>query len=140
MRSSSCIFPVYNLLCHFLHPQWPELKKQWINIYLFELFVTCIETHILVPNVSIYHIFISIIKFFCLLLLEKIPNLNLQHSKKYIQHNIYTIFKKISSFSSFIFCHTRLQHVALTTREDVFIFHISSQVLICIGIWSRDMV
>ena len=40
-------------------------SKNWINISLFELFFTCIETHIFVPSISISHIFISIIKFFC---------------------------------------------------------------------------
>ena len=37
--------------------------QKWINILLFELIVTCIETHIFVPCFSISHIFISIIKF-----------------------------------------------------------------------------
>ena len=43
-----------------MHPQ------KWMNISLFELLVTCIETHIFVPSLSICHIFISIIKvLFC---------------------------------------------------------------------------
>ena len=87
-----------------LHP------KKWINTYLFELVVTCIETHILVPNFSIFHRFISIIIFFCsFLLLGHIFALNFQHSKTCIQHHLYTIFEKIPRFSCFIFSHTRLQ-------------------------------
>ena len=95
-------------------------SQKWINISLFELVATCIETHILDPNFSISHIFISIIKFlYCLLLLGKLFTLNIQHSNKCIQHHISTIFEQICSFSCFIFRHTRLQHVTLKTRECV---------------------
>ena len=38
-------------------------SQKCINISLFELVVTGIETHIFVPNLSISHVFISIIKF-----------------------------------------------------------------------------
>ena len=41
-------------------------SQNWINILMFGLVVTCIETHILVTNFSISHIFLSIIKFFLL--------------------------------------------------------------------------
>ena len=74
-------------------------SKKLINISLFELFVTCIETHISVPILSISHLFISIIKcFFGFLLLGQIFTLNLQHSKTCSKHHLYTIFNKISSF------------------------------------------
>ena len=96
-------------------------SKNWINISLFELVVTCIETHIFVPSFLISHTFISVIIFFCCfsLLLEQIFTLNVLNSKTCIQHNIYTIFEEISSFSLFIFIHTRLQRVTLTTRKIV---------------------
>ena len=38
-------------------------SQKCLNISLFELVVTGIETHIFVPNLSISHVFISIIKF-----------------------------------------------------------------------------
>ena len=40
-------------------------SQKWINISLFQLVVTCIETHKFVPSFSISHIFISNIKLFC---------------------------------------------------------------------------
>ena len=56
-----------------------------MNVPLFELVVTYIETHIFVPSFSISHIFISVIKFFCcFLLLGKMFTLNLQNSKIYV--------------------------------------------------------
>ena len=61
-------------------------------------------------------------------------------SKECIQHNIYTIFEKISSFSCFIFSPTRLQWVTLTTREGVFIFHLLGKEDVCIGIGYRNQV
>ena len=115
----SWIFPVYYLLCHIsilvdLHSQ------KWIIIWLFELVVIWIETHILVPDISISHIFLSKIKVFCcFLLLGQLFTLNIQHYEKFIQHHPYTIFEQISSFSRFIFSHTRLQGAALITREVV---------------------
>ena len=115
----SCIFSVYGLLCHFsilvdMNPQ------NWINIFLFELVVMCIETHILVPNFSISHIFISVIKSLCYsLLLGQLINRNIQHSKTCIQNNPYTIFEQISSFSCFVFSHMRLQRVTLISRKGV---------------------
>ena len=52
-------------------------SQNWINIYLFELVVTCIETCIFVPSFSISHIFISVIIFlFCFLLLGTFFDLN----------------------------------------------------------------
>ena len=44
-------------------------SQKWIDISLFELLITCMEAHIFVPSLSIYHIFISIIKFLCCFLL-----------------------------------------------------------------------
>ena len=56
------IFPVYALLCYF--SILVELNSQkFINISLFELVFTCIETHILVTNLSISRIFISVVNF-----------------------------------------------------------------------------
>ena len=41
-----------------------ELHSQkWIRISLFELVVTCIETHIFVISFSISHVYISIVNF-----------------------------------------------------------------------------
>ena len=116
----SCIFSVYYLSFHRRHPCCLH-SKNWINILLFELVVTCIETHIFVPSFSIYHIFISIIKFLCCfsLLLGQLFNLNIPHPKTCIQHNIYTIFEQTFRFSCFIFSHTRLKRVTLTTSEYV---------------------
>ena len=96
-------------------------SKRWINISFFELVVTCIKLHIFVPSFSISRIFISIIKFFYFLslLLGQIFPLNILHPKTCIQHSIYTIFEKISSFSSFIFSHTRIQRVTLITKKGV---------------------
>ena len=119
-----------------------ELNSQkWIVISLFELVVKCIKTHIFVPSISIYHIFISIIKFFCcFLLLGQIFTWNLQSYTTNIQHHLYTIFEKKESFSYFYFSHMRLQHVTLTTRKGVFILCMSDQEDVCIGIGSRDKV
>ena len=63
---------------------------------MFELVFTCIEAHIFAPVFSTSHIFISIIKFFCfLLLLGKLLTWNIQDSNTHIQHHIYTIFEII---------------------------------------------
>ena len=97
--------------------------------------------HISVPNFSIYHIILYILKFLCcFLILGQLFTLNLQHSKKCIQHRIYTIFDQIYSFSLFIFIHTHLQRVTLITRKGIFIFHISNQEVVWIGIVSNDKV
>ena len=54
---------LYNI-CFSIFIIHTDLHSQnWINIWLFELVVTCIETHIVVPNCSISHLFISIIHF-----------------------------------------------------------------------------
>ena len=93
-------------------------SQNWINILMFGLVVTCIETHILVTNFSISHKFPSvIICFFCFLLLGHIFPLNIQQSKICIQHNLYTIFDKMSIVSCCVFSHTRIQCMTLTTRE-----------------------
>ena len=82
-------------------------SQKWINIYLFEWFITCIEAHIFAPSLLIYHVFISIVKFFyCILLIGQIKKLMLKHSNTCIQHHIYTIIEKIFRFSYFIFRHT----------------------------------
>ena len=109
------------IICYDIVAILVDLNEQnWMNISFFELFVLCIETRILVPIFSIYHIFTSIIRVFCrLLLLGNIFNLNIQHSKTCNQHHLYTIFEQIPSFSCFIFSHTRLQRVILITRKGV---------------------
>ena len=68
----------------------------------------------------------------------KLFTLNIPHHKTFTQHNIYTIFDKIVRFSCFIFIHTRLQRGTLTTRNGVFIFRLSGQEDVCIGIVSRN--
>ena len=109
------------MICYVILAILTDLYSQnCVDIYLFELSITCIETHILVPNFSIFHIFLSIIRFFCcFFILGKLFNLNIQHYKTCIQHHIYNILEKIFSFSCFIFSHTRLQYMTLTTREGV---------------------
>ena len=116
--------------------------QKWINISLFELVVTLVEIHIFVSSFSVSYIFISIIKFFCSfsLLLRQLSTLNILHPNTCIQHNIYTIFDQILRFSCFIFSHTRIQHVALTTRKGVFIFHLPGQEDFYIGIGSINKV
>ena len=95
-------------------------SQKWIKISLFVSSVTCIETHIFVPSFSISHVFISIIKLLCcLLLIGKLLTLIIQHYNKCNQHHLYTIFEKIPSFTCFIFDHTRLQCITLSTREGV---------------------
>ena len=86
-------------------------SQNWINTPLFELIVTCIETHIFVTNFSISHILISIIKLlYCFtLIFGQIFTFNILHPNTCIQHNIYTIFEQISSFSCFVFIHTWIQ-------------------------------
>ena len=104
------IFPV--LFFNFCHPRWPGLTIVDCHIFvcIYHLGVTCIETHIFVPNFSISHIFISILIFFCcFLILGDIFTFHLQYFKKFNQHNIYAILEKISCFSCFIFGNTRLQ-------------------------------
>ena len=122
-----CIFPVYYFLFRCRHPRWPFSQKR-INIPLFELVVTCIETHILVTNFSISHKFPSvIICFFCFLLLGHIFPLNIQQSKICIQHNLYTIFDKMSIVSCCVFSHTRIQCMTLTTREFFYLPSVNSR-------------
>ena len=86
----------------FFMPLFPlslTCSQKCINISLFELVATCIETRIFVPSFSISHEFVSIVKFSCyLLLLGQLFASNLRHSKICIQHYLYTIFQKISSF------------------------------------------
>ena len=89
------------ILCYSVVVILIELPSQnRINILLFELFFTCIETHIFVPSISISHIFISIIKFFCRfsILLGQMFTLNILHPNTCIQHNTYTIFEQIFCF------------------------------------------
>ena len=103
-------------------------SQKRINIPLFELVVTCIETHILVTNFSISHKFPSvIICFFCFLLLGHIFPLNIQQSKICIQHNLYTIFDKMSIVSCCVFSHTRIQCMTLTTREFFYLPSVNSR-------------
>ena len=71
-----------------------------------------------------------------MLLLDNLLTFHFQHFKKFNQHHLYTEFEKISSFSCFVFGHTRLQFVTLTTREGVIISHISGQEDFCIFIGS----
>ena len=60
----SCHAYFLYIICYTIVAILADLhSKKWINISLFELVVTCIETHIFVPSFSIYHVFISIIKF-----------------------------------------------------------------------------
>ena len=55
-----------------------------------------------VPTFSIYHVFISILKFFCcLLLLGNIFTLNLQQYKIFNHSYLYSIFEHISMFRVF---------------------------------------
>ena len=107
----SCIFSVYDLYAIFAI-LIDLIFKKWV--------FTCIETHIFVASFSIYHVFISIIKFlYCFLLLGKLFTLIIQHSKTCNQHNLYTIFDKIPSLSWVIFFHTWLQCGPLTTTKGV---------------------
>ena len=72
------------------------IQKNHIKTLLFELVVTYIKTHIFVPNLSISHIFISILKFFyCFLILGQLFTWNIQPCTTLIQHQPYTIFEKI---------------------------------------------
>ena len=117
-------------------------SQKWIKILLFELVFKCIETRIFVPGFPIFHIFISIIKSFCCfsLLLGHIFTFNILNPKTCIQQNIYAIFEQISSFSCFVFSHTRLQCMTLITRKGVFIFHMSCQEDFRIGTGYRNKV
>ena len=111
-------YSVYIIFMPLLPSSLTCIQKIGSNISLFELVVTCIETHVLVANFSTSHIFLSIInKLCCFLILGQLLNSNPQHSKKCIQHHLYTIFEKISSFLCFIFSHTQIQCVKLITRE-----------------------
>ena len=133
----SCHAYVMYIICYLVVVILVDLHSQkWINTSLFGLVVTCIEKYSFVPGFSISHIFISILIFFCCfsLILGQLVTLNILHPNKCIQHNIYTIFEKISSFSCFIFIHTRIQHVTLPTRKGVLIFHPSGQEDVLIGI------
>ena len=125
----SCHAYFLYMICYAIFDIIIDLHLQdWIKISLFELSVTWIESHVFVSNLSISHVFIYIIKFSCcLLLLGKIINLNIKHSKTCNQHHLYTIFKKIQLFSCFIFIYTHIQWVTLTIMEGVFIFHLSAQ-------------
>ena len=93
----SCHAYFLYIICYSVVVILFDLHSQgWINISLFELVVTCIETHIFVPSVLIYHIFISTINLFCcLLLLGQLFTCNLQHSTTHIRHHIYTTFEQI---------------------------------------------
>ena len=87
---------LYNICCYLVEILVYLYSQKWINISLFVLVVTCIEAHIFVPSFSIYHIFISTMKFFCcFLLLGQLFNLNLQHSKTRVQNHVYAIFEII---------------------------------------------
>ena len=75
IRSASWLYYILgNLSCIFLYMIFYFIlsilidlhSKKWIKIYLFQLVVKCIKTYILVPNLSISHIFLSIIKFLLL--------------------------------------------------------------------------
>ena len=90
------------IICHYVVFILVDLhSKKWISTLLFESVFTCIKTHIFDPGVSISHIIISIIQFFCcLLFLWKIVTFHIQHSKIF-NHNLYTFFEKIFSFSGF---------------------------------------
>ena len=119
--SKACHTCFFCMICYTIVAIFIGLHEQkWINKSGFELFFTCIESHIFVPDFSISHIFLSIIKFFCCLLVLGQPfTVNIEHSNKCIQHNLYTIFEKIYSLFFFIFSHTWLQGVVLITREVV---------------------
>ena len=70
-------------------------SQKWIDILLFELVVKCIERHIFFPSLSIYHICISIIQFFCcFLLLCQLFTLSLQHYTTHIKHHLYNTFEQ----------------------------------------------
>ena len=58
----SCILFVMPLSLFLL----TYIHKSGSKISLFGLVVTCIDIHMLVPNISISHIFISIIEFYVL--------------------------------------------------------------------------
>ena len=95
-RSFPCIFPVYSLICLCCHPHWTSFKKVYYHpfVWIYHLFVTWIGTHRFVINLSIFNIVISILKFFCfLLLLGQLFTLNLQHYNTCNQNQIYTIFE-----------------------------------------------
>ena len=71
-----------DLLFHCCHPNWLTYKIDYWNLFfwIYHLFVTCIEKNMLVPNFSIYHIFISILKFFCcFVLLMDLWTFNFKH-------------------------------------------------------------
>ena len=63
LESCHTYFLYNNLLLHCRRPRWLALTK-CINILLFELVLTYIETHIFVPIFSISHIFIFIAIFY----------------------------------------------------------------------------
>ena len=73
-------------------------SQKWINILLFELVATFIETHIFVTSFLISHIFIFVIKFFLLFLttIREAFNLNILHPTICIHHNI--SMRKYSGF------------------------------------------
>ena len=116
-----CHAYVLYILCYPIFFVLVDLHSQkCIDISLFELVVTCIETHIFVPSLSISRVFISIIKNLCfLLLLGKLFALNIQHSKICNQYHLYTIFEQIPSFPCFFLSYTQIQCVSLTNREGV---------------------
>ena len=90
------------IICYAIFSILVDLhSRYWINIYLFELFVTCIETHRSVPKSLISHIFVSIINFsfvsyyYSVVILNWISapiTWNIEHSNAHIQHHIYTTF------------------------------------------------
>ena len=63
-----------DLLFHCFYPHWTSstIVDSKTLFWIYHLVVTCIETYILVPNLSIYHIFISILKSYLHYLLENI--------------------------------------------------------------------
>ena len=128
------------MICYAIVAILIDLNSQkCINVSLFELVVTCIETDISVSSFSISLGFISIIKWLCcFLILGKLFNLNIQHSKKYNQHHLYIIFEKIPRFPCCGFVHTRIQCVTLKNKGRCFIFHSSGQEDIWIGVGYRN--
>ena len=66
----SCIFT--DLLFHCCHPFWTASSTvDWhLFVCIFHVVPTCIETHTLITNISISHIFIYILNcFYCFLLI-----------------------------------------------------------------------
>ena len=98
----------------------------------------CVSMHIRYEFLNISYIYFWYKVFYWFLLLGRVFILNLQYYNICIQHHLYTIFEKISSLSLFVFSHTQLQRVTIITKKAFFIFHISCQEDVCIGICSSD--